>query len=172
MCCWNCIFIIFHREIRERIIASNLFMTCFIIAVDVTLDPDTAYPHLIISADGKEVRYREMDQNLSDNPTRFDEYLYILGKQGFSSGQRGLLQGPGWRGDWLACRDHQRVHRQERGIYTKSTVWILDYSAEKWGWDLGKRGSLCFSLPRGEATKGGAVCGLRGRFIYPCIRQV
>ncbi|XP_049423349.1 E3 ubiquitin-protein ligase TRIM21-like [Epinephelus fuscoguttatus] len=46
-------------------------------AVDVTLDPDTAHPTLILSDDGKQVHYGgETEDEIPDN--------FVLGKQGFS----------------------------------------------------------------------------------------
>ncbi|XP_037621674.1 E3 ubiquitin-protein ligase TRIM39-like isoform X3 [Sebastes umbrosus] len=55
-------------------------------AVDVTLDPDTAHPQLILSDDGKQVNHG-VRKNLPDNPERFDTYINVLAKQSFSSGR-------------------------------------------------------------------------------------
>uniref|UniRef100_A0A669E9M0 E3 ubiquitin-protein ligase TRIM21-like n=1 Tax=Oreochromis niloticus TaxID=8128 RepID=A0A669E9M0_ORENI len=56
-------------------------------AVDVTLDPDTANPYLILSDDGKQVYHSDVKKKLPDNPKRFTRYCNILGKQSFSSGR-------------------------------------------------------------------------------------
>ncbi|KAK3545502.1 hypothetical protein QTP70_007734 [Hemibagrus guttatus] len=42
-------------------------------AVDVTLDPETAHPELILSHDGKQVRHGDLRQNVIHNPESFWE---------------------------------------------------------------------------------------------------
>ncbi|XP_067441715.1 E3 ubiquitin-protein ligase TRIM21-like isoform X1 [Thunnus thynnus] len=56
-------------------------------AEDVTLDPDTANPNLILSDDGKQVNDGNVKKNLPDNPERFSRSACVLGKQSFSSGR-------------------------------------------------------------------------------------
>uniref|UniRef100_A0A672H9J7 B30.2/SPRY domain-containing protein n=1 Tax=Salarias fasciatus TaxID=181472 RepID=A0A672H9J7_SALFA len=56
-------------------------------AVDVTLDPVTAHPDLILSDDGKQVSDGDMRKDLPNNPERFSVSVNVLGKQSFSSGK-------------------------------------------------------------------------------------
>ena len=55
--------------------------------VDVTLDPDTAHPKLILSEDGKQVHDGGVWKELPDNPKRFTKYTCVLTRQSFSSGR-------------------------------------------------------------------------------------
>ncbi|KAL0174182.1 hypothetical protein M9458_030150, partial [Cirrhinus mrigala] len=52
---------------------------------DVTLDPDTAYPNLVLSDNGKQVTSEDIKHKLPNIPKRFDSCPCVLAKQGFSS---------------------------------------------------------------------------------------
>ncbi|XP_048376277.1 E3 ubiquitin-protein ligase TRIM39-like [Stegostoma tigrinum] len=56
----------------------------------LTLDPNTANSQLIISEDLRSVRHsseeQDEEEDLPDPLERFDEYLYVLSSQGFTSG--------------------------------------------------------------------------------------
>ncbi|XP_030005834.1 E3 ubiquitin-protein ligase TRIM39-like [Sphaeramia orbicularis] len=56
-------------------------------AVDITLDPETANPYLILSPNGKEVKHGDVMKDLPDNMERFFPTCVVLGKQSLSSGR-------------------------------------------------------------------------------------
>ncbi|XP_075947829.1 E3 ubiquitin-protein ligase TRIM39-like [Anarhichas minor] len=73
-------------EVMERLLEEELkWVQQF--AVDVTLDPDTAHPYLILSADERQVNPGKAKKNLPDNPERFSLNPCVLGKQSFSAGR-------------------------------------------------------------------------------------
>ncbi|XP_034050582.1 E3 ubiquitin-protein ligase TRIM38-like [Thalassophryne amazonica] len=53
--------------------------------VTFELDPNTAHHQLILSKDGKQVRYSTQIQRLSKSESRFTNLLGVLGNRGFSS---------------------------------------------------------------------------------------
>nr|XP_020853538.1 probable E3 ubiquitin-protein ligase TRIML1 [Phascolarctos cinereus] len=52
---------------------------------DITLDPETAHPNLILSEDLKNVKYTSVPQDVPNNRERFDCALTVLGAQTFTS---------------------------------------------------------------------------------------
>ncbi|XP_078138093.1 E3 ubiquitin-protein ligase TRIM21-like [Centroberyx gerrardi] len=97
-------------------------------AVDMTLDPDTAHPELILSDDGKQVNHGDVKKNLPDNPERFSVCPRVLGKQSFSSGRfyyEVQVKGKTWWGLGVA-----RGSINRKGLITVSpkngywSVWL------------------------------------------------
>ncbi|XP_028459389.1 E3 ubiquitin-protein ligase TRIM39-like [Perca flavescens] len=82
-------------------------------AVDVTLDPDTAHPKLILSDDGKQVIHGDVWKNLPDNPERFSRYCIVLGKQSFSSGRFYFEVQVKGKTDWELGVARELINRKE-----------------------------------------------------------
>ncbi|XP_059530431.1 butyrophilin subfamily 1 member A1 [Myotis daubentonii] len=76
-------------------------------AVDVTLDPDTAHPHLFLHEDSKSVRLEDERQKLPEKPERFDSWPCVLGREAFTSGRHYWEVEVGDRTDWAigVCRE-------------------------------------------------------------------
>ncbi|XP_053089229.1 butyrophilin subfamily 1 member A1-like [Pangasianodon hypophthalmus] len=82
-------------------------------AVDVTLDPDTAHPLLILSADGKQVTCGDTEQDLPDTPQRFTSYPCVVGKQSFSSGRFYYEVQVRGKTDWTLGVVRENINRKQ-----------------------------------------------------------
>ncbi|XP_035529524.1 E3 ubiquitin-protein ligase TRIM21-like [Morone saxatilis] len=94
-------------------------------AVDVTLDPDTANPKLILSEDGKQVHHSDVKKDLPDNPERFSHCTCVLGKQINSSGFYFEVQVKG-KTDWVVGVARESINR--KGLITinsKNGCWTV-----------------------------------------------
>ncbi|XP_029283123.1 E3 ubiquitin-protein ligase TRIM21-like [Cottoperca gobio] len=105
-------------------------------AVDVTLDPDTAHPHLTLSDNGKKVHHGLVKKNLPDKPNRFSIAVCVLGKQIVSSGRFYFEVQVKGKSDWGLGVARESVNR--KGMITINslngywTIWLLNenvYSA-------------------------------------------
>lgn len=76
--------------------------------MDVTLDPDTAHPHLFLYEDSKSVRLEDSRQKLPEKPERFDSWPCVMGREAFTSGRHYWEVEVGDRTDWAVgvCREN------------------------------------------------------------------
>uniref|UniRef100_W5M549 B30.2/SPRY domain-containing protein n=1 Tax=Lepisosteus oculatus TaxID=7918 RepID=W5M549_LEPOC len=95
-------------------------------AVDVTLDPRTAHPHLIVSRNGKQVRHGDIRQDLPDNPERFTSCVDVLGKDGFTSGRHYWEVKVGKKTEWDLGVVRESIKRKKQiSLSTEDGFWTL-----------------------------------------------
>ncbi|XP_030743035.1 butyrophilin subfamily 1 member A1 [Echinops telfairi] len=92
---------------KEKLLEELKWKKATLHAVDVTLDPDTAHPHLFLYDDSKSVRLEDSRQNLPEKPERFDAWPCVLGREVFTSGRHYWEVEVGNRTDWAigVCRE-------------------------------------------------------------------
>ncbi|XP_050798843.1 tripartite motif-containing protein 15-like [Gopherus flavomarginatus] len=99
---------------------------------NVTLDPDTAHPELVLSEDRRSVSRGHKSQMLPYKLQRFDYLLSVLGSEGFNSGKHSWqvkVEG-GAAADWAVGVARQSVQRNgEVGFTPEEGVWVV----QKWG---------------------------------------
>ncbi|XP_051778275.1 butyrophilin subfamily 1 member A1-like isoform X4 [Erpetoichthys calabaricus] len=92
----------------------------------VTLDPETAHPCLVVSADGRCVQNQHKDQNVPDTPLRFDTWYFVLGRESFTSGQHYWEVDVKERADWWLGVVSESAQRKGRvSLKPQSGYWIV-----------------------------------------------
>ncbi|CAL8407068.1 unnamed protein product [Arctogadus glacialis] len=93
--------------------------------VDVTLDPDTAHPRLILSEDEKQVHDGGVQNKCRDNPKRFTKNIRVLTRQSLSGRFYFEVQVKDWM-DGLVFNDNPAVRLPLRAELQKVGVFV-DY---------------------------------------------
>uniref|UniRef100_A0A8D2AYW2 Tripartite motif containing 58 n=1 Tax=Sciurus vulgaris TaxID=55149 RepID=A0A8D2AYW2_SCIVU len=97
--------------------------------VDVKLDPATAHPSLLLTADLRSVQDGELWRDVPGNPERFDTWPCVLGLQRFSSGRHYWEVVVRERAEWglgvcqdAAPRKGEATPAPENGVWA---LWLL-----------------------------------------------
>ncbi|XP_015746644.1 E3 ubiquitin-protein ligase TRIM11-like [Python bivittatus] len=102
----------------------------------ITLDKETAHPHLNVSADCKSVKLGNEAQNLPKNRKRFDSSLSVLGCEEFTEGRNYWDVSVENEGEWTVGVARKSVRRKDPiFIGPKNGIWAI-----------GKRGNEYFVL--------------------------
>ncbi|XP_066536674.1 E3 ubiquitin-protein ligase TRIM21 [Hoplias malabaricus] len=95
-------------------------------AVDVTLDPITAHPRLLLSDDGKNVWCGETHQHVPSCPERFDRVVCVLGKRGFTQGRHYWEVEVGGKTDWDLGVASDAINRKGKiAVSPSNGYWLL-----------------------------------------------
>ncbi|NXU48119.1 TRIM7 ligase, partial [Turnix velox] len=125
---------------------------------DVTLDPDTANPFLILAGDQRGVGRGDAWTSLPNSPQRFDTEPCVLGSQGFATGRHcwGVEVAEG--GDWWAIGVAQESVRRKG---------ILSFTPEEGIWAVGQWFGQYFAFTDPDWTPLSLTCPPRA--IQVCL---
>ncbi|NXX18503.1 A33 protein, partial [Podargus strigoides] len=93
---------------------------------NLTLDPETAHPRLVLSEDAKRVRWDDARQPVPDHPKRFDSSRCILACQGFRAGRHYWEVEVGAGDAWAIGVAKESVGRKGRiSVNPKAGIWAV-----------------------------------------------
>uniref|UniRef100_A0A452I333 Uncharacterized protein n=1 Tax=Gopherus agassizii TaxID=38772 RepID=A0A452I333_9SAUR len=108
----------------------SLFLYLHHSLVNVTLDPETANPHLILSEDGKSVKLRAGRLDVPANPKRFMSSPCVLGSEGFTTGRHYWELEVGDGDGWAVGAARESVERNRPSVLQMEGIWAV-----RLGWD-------------------------------------
>ncbi|XP_064330131.1 E3 ubiquitin-protein ligase TRIM7-like isoform X1 [Phalacrocorax carbo] len=129
--------------------------------VDVTLDPATAGPEVILSEDLKEAAWGRPGRRWPDGPARFDTDPCVLGSEGFASG-RHYWEVEATGRFWAVGVARESLRRKGRILFKPD--------AEIWG--LQKYDELCVALTAPSNTAVPLLAGEIGVYLDYEVGQV
>ncbi|XP_064900182.1 E3 ubiquitin-protein ligase TRIM11-like isoform X2 [Columba livia] len=92
----------------------------------VTLDPDTAHPRLVLSADLKQVKFGDTRRPVPDTPQRFDSSRCVLARHGVTAGRRYWEVDVGHGTAWAVGVAKASVGRKGRlRVKPDAGIWAL-----------------------------------------------
>ncbi|XP_077187331.1 E3 ubiquitin-protein ligase TRIM7-like [Paroedura picta] len=108
----------------------------------VTLNPETAHPRIDLSADLKTASWGQEEKSLPNNTERFDQRVWVLGRDGFLSGKHCWEVEVKGNGEWAVGVAKESLKR--KGLPDFSTTAGIWGIGEYWG--LGNY--LAFTSPQ------------------------
>ncbi|XP_065421118.1 zinc finger protein RFP-like [Chrysemys picta bellii] len=118
------------RKFKDKLQAELRWRRARLYAVEVTVDPDTAHPDLVLSEDWKCVRLGDTRQDLPDNHERFDSCACVLGTEGFAGGRHYWEVEVGDKTRWTLGVCRESVSRKGNVTFTPGNgcwvVWLRD----------------------------------------------
>ncbi|XP_034644982.1 zinc finger protein RFP-like isoform X2 [Trachemys scripta elegans] len=122
---------------------------------NMTLDPDTAHPNLVLSEDRKSVRWGDTRQDLPENHERFDTVFCVLGCEGFTSGRHCWEVEVRDGGSWAVGVARESVRRKGRiSLRPEGGIWAM----ERWEGQFLALTSPVTPLPLSRAPSRIRVC--------------
>ncbi|XP_066196667.1 E3 ubiquitin-protein ligase TRIM7-like [Sylvia atricapilla] len=103
---------------------------------ELSLDPDTANPYLVLSEDKRSVRLRGAPQELPAHPKRFDYAFCVLASEGFSAGRHYWEVEVGDGESWVLGAARESVRRKEKVDFApEEGIWAVGLNWKGKNWD-------------------------------------